>query len=381
MKKSSGFNRAFGISVRTIPLIAFLSVFDESEVPFLLFSRYFAGQAPYINALKDYPGEYTYKYPKAGYPNSKVEVRTYDIKSHVTRTMKLPLDTDGYIPRIRFTKDASKLAIMTLNRHQDRFDLYFADPRSTLCKLVLRDESPYYIKENIFDNIHFYPDYFSMLSERDGYSHLYWYSMGGNLIKKVTNGKFEVKDFLGMMRRMVRSITPVMRKVLCARRSTRRIKKGKKTKLSQQTGTNTPLFSKSMKYYMNKYSSLDTPMQITLNDNTGKTLKTLVTNDQLKQKLAGYAVPKKEFFTFQTTDGVTLNGWMMKPVNFSASKKYPVLMFQYSGPGSQQVLDTWGISWETYMASLGYLVVCCGRTWNRRTWRSFREMYLPEKSV
>ena len=135
-------------------------------------------------------------------------------------------------------------------------------------------------------------------------------------------------------------------------------KKGKKTKLSQREGTNTPLFSKSMKYYMNKFSNLDTPMLVTLNDNTGKTLKTLITNDQLKQTLAGYAIPQKEFFTFQTTDGVTLNGWMMKPVNFSASKKYPVLMYQYSGPGSQQVLDTWGISWETYMASLGYIVVC-----------------------
>jgi len=272
-----GFNRALEFSADNT-MIAFIR-FDESEVPSYSFPM-FAGEAPQITPLKDYPGEYTYKYPKAGYPNSKVEVRTYDIKSHVTRTMKLPIDADGYIPRIRFTKDASKLAVMTLNRHQDRFDLYFADPRSTLCKLVLRDESPYYIKENVFDNIKFYPETFSLLSERDGFSHLYWYSMG------------------------------------------------------------------------------DTPMLVTLNDNTGKTLKTLITNDQLKQTLAGYAIPQKEFFTFQTTDGVTLNGWMMKPVNFSASKKYPVLMYQYSGPGSQQVLDTWGISWETYMASLGYIVVC-----------------------
>ena len=147
-----GFNRALEFSADNT-LIAFIR-FDESEVPSYSFPV-FAGQAPHIDALKDYPGEYTYKYPKAGYPNSKVEVRTYDIKSHVTRTMKLPLDADGYIPRIRFTKDANKLAIMTLNRHQDRFDLYFADPRSTLCKLILRDESPYYIKEKIFDNIQF----------------------------------------------------------------------------------------------------------------------------------------------------------------------------------------------------------------------------------
>ena len=350
-----GFNRALEFSADNT-MIAFIR-FDESEVPSYSFPM-FAGEAPQITPLKDYPGEYTYKYPKAGYPNSKVEVRTYDIKSHVTRTMKLPLDADGYIPRIRFTKDANKLAIMTLNRHQDRFDLYFADPRSTLCKLMLRDESPYYIKENIFDNIQFYPEYFSMLSERDGYSHLYWYSMGGNLIKKVTNGKFEVKDFLGYDEEDG-SFYYTSNEESPLRKAVYKIdKKGKKTKLSQQAGTNTPLFSKSMKYYMNKFSSLDTPMLVTLNDNSGKTLKTLITNDALKQTLSGYAVPQKEFFTFQTTDGVKLNGWMMKPVNFSASKKYPVLMYQYSGPGSQQVLDTWGISWETYMASLGYIVVC-----------------------
>ena len=103
---------------------------------------------------------------------------------------------------------------------------------------------------------------------------------------------------------------------------------------------------------MNKYTSVNNPMTVTLNDNTGKTLKTLVDNESLKNRLAGYAIPQKEFFTFQTTDGVSLNGWMMKPTDFNASKKYPVLMFQYSGPGSQQVLDSWGISWETYMASL-----------------------------
>ncbi len=202
--------------------------------------------------------------------------------------------------------------------------------------------------------------------------------MGGNLIKKVTNGKFEVKDFLGYDEEDG-SFYYTSNEESPLRKAVYKIdKKGKKLKLSQQAGTNTPLFSKSMKYYMNKFSNLNTPMLITLNDNSGKTLKTLITNDGLKQTLSGYAVPQKEFFTFQTTDGVKLNGWMMKPVNFSASKKYPVLMYQYSGPGSQQVLDTWGISWETYMASLGYIVVCVdGRGTGGRA-RSFAEMHLSE---
>lgn len=135
-------------------------------------------------------------------------------------------------------------------------------------------------------------------------------------------------------------------------------RKGKKTKLSSHTGTNSALFSTDMKYFMNRYSSLDIPTVITLNDNNGKTLTTLVDNAALKQKLNGYDMPKKEFFSFQTSEGTELNGWMIKPANFSASKKYPVLMYQYSGPGSQQVLDKFGVSWETYMASQGYVVVC-----------------------
>ena len=350
-----GFNRALEFNADNT-MLAYVR-FDESEVPSYTFPL-FAGEAPRNNALQDYPGEYTYKYPKAGYPNSKVSVHTFDIKSKVTRQVKLPIDADGYIPRIRFTQYPNKLAIMTLNRHQNRFDMYFADPRSTVCKLALRDESPYYINENVFDNIRFYPDNFSFVSDKSGYPHLYWYSMNGNLIKQVTSGNYEVKSFIGWNPDTnefyyTSNVESPMRQAVY-----KIDRKGKKVKLSNQQGTNSPIFSSSMKYFMNKFTSLDTPMLITLNDNTGKVLKTLVTNDKLKEKLAGYAIPQKEFFTFKTTEGVDLNGWMMKPVNFDPSKRYPVLMFQYSGPGSQQVLDKWGISWETYMASLGYVVAC-----------------------
>ena len=350
-----GFNRALEFNADNT-MLAYVR-FDESEVPSYTFPL-FAGEAPRNNALQDYPGEYTYKYPKAGYPNSKVSVHTFDIKSKVTRQVKLPIDADGYIPRIRFTQDPNKLAIMTLNRHQNRFDMYFADPRSTVCKLALRDESPYYINENVFDNIRFYPDNFSFVNDKSGYPHLYWYSMNGNLIKQVTSGNYEVKSFIGW-NPDTNEFYYTSNEESPMRQAVYKIdRKGKKVKLSNQQGTNSPIFSSSMKYFMNKFTSLDTPMLITLNDNTGKVLKTLVTNDKLKEKLAGYAIPQKEFFTFKTTEGVDLNGWMMKPVNFDPSKRYPVLMFQYSGPGSQQVLDKWGISWETYMASLGYVVAC-----------------------
>ncbi|MBP6140403.1 MAG: S9 family peptidase, partial [Bacteroides sp.] len=344
-------------------MLAFIR-FDESEVASFTFPI-FAGQAPHYSALETYPGAYTYKYPKAGEANSKVSVHTFDIKSKVTRKMKLPLDPDGYIPRIRFTQDAAKLAIMTLNRNQNRFDLYFADPRSTLCKLVLRDESPYYINESVFDNIMFYPQNFSFISEKDGYSHLYWYSMGGNLVKQVTKGKFEVKRFIGWDAATNTFYFESNEESPLRTAVYKTDKKGGRIKLSEKAGTNSAIFSSNLKYFMNTYSSLQTPAVITLNDNTGKVLKTLVTNQKLKETLAQYQLPKKEFFTFRTSQGTELNGWMIKPADFNESKKYPVLLYQYSGPGSQEVVDKWGIGgdrggigWDAYMASKGYVIVC-----------------------
>ncbi|WP_297328981.1 S9 family peptidase [uncultured Bacteroides sp.] len=349
------FNRALEFSADN-KMLAFIR-FDETEVPSYTFPL-FAGEAPHIAAYEKYPGEYTYKYPKTGEANSKVSVHTFDIKSKVIRKLNIPMDADGYIPRIRFTEDPNKLAVMTLNRHQNRFDLYFADPRSTVCKLALRDESDTYIKENVFDNIIFYPENFSFVSEKSGYNHLYWYSMGGNLLKQVTAGNYEIKEFLGYDSEegafyfTSNEESPMHKAVYKIDR------KGKKEKLSTQKGTNNVQFSTNMKYFMNRYTSLSTPTVITLNDHTGKTLTTLVSNEALKQTLTEYNIPQKEFFTFQTSDGTTLNGWMMKPADFSTSRKYPVLMYQYSGPGSQQVLDNFSISWETYMASQGYIVVC-----------------------
>lgn len=139
----------------------------------------------------------------------------------MTRKINVPVDADGYIPRIRFTQDPNKLAVMTLNRHQNRFDLYFADPRSTVAKLALRDESDTYIRENVFDNIVFYPENFSFVSEKSGYNHLYWYSIGGNLLKQVTAGQYEVQEFLVMTPKKEASTSAATRKAPCAVPSTR----------------------------------------------------------------------------------------------------------------------------------------------------------------
>lgn len=330
---------------------------DESAVPSYSFPLY-AGEKPRREDYAKYPGAYTYKYPKTGEANSKVSVHTFDIKTKVTRTLKLPLEADAYIPRIRFTRDADKLAVFTLNRHQNRFDLYMADPRSTVCRLALREETDTYIKEGTFDNIRFYDGHFVFMSERSGFSHLYWYDLNGNLDKQITRGDFEVKNFLGLDEKTgtfyytSNEGSPLRLAVWKTDR------KGRKTRLTAEEGTHTAQFSTDMKYFLDRYTSLDTPTVITLRDNTGRTLTTLVDNAALNRKLAEYALPAKEFFSFQTSDGTTLNGWMMKPADFDESRKYPVIMYQYSGPGSQEVLDRFGISWETYMASQGYIIAC-----------------------
>ncbi|MDR0962805.1 MAG: S9 family peptidase [Mediterranea sp.] len=348
------FNSALEFSADS-KMLAYIR-FDESEVPSYNI-QLFAGSAPHYTAYEKYPGAYIYKYPKTGEVNSKVSVHSFDIQSRVTRKMQVPLDADGYIPRIYFTKDPNKLAILTLNRHQNRMDMYFADPRSTLCKLALRDESDTYIKESALD-VRFYDNNFGYLSEKSGFQHLYWYGMNGNLVKQVTAGNYEVTEFLGWSATdntfyyISNEESPLRQAVYKTDR------KGKKTKLSEQTGINSAQFSTDMKYYMNRYTSLNTPVVITLNDNNGKTLTTLVNNEKLNSLMSGYDIPQKEFFVFTTADGVSLNGWMMKPTDFSPTKKYPVLMTQYSGPGSQRVLDQWSMAWETYMASHGFIVIC-----------------------
>lgn len=357
-----GFNRAFEFSADS-KMIAYIR-FDESKVPMYSFPWY-KGLAPEKKEYATYPGEYRYKYPKAGEVNSTVTVHTYDIKSHVTRQMDLPLDADGYIPRIKFTSNPEKLAIMTLNRHQDRFDLYMANPRSGLCKLTIRENAPQYIKEQAYSNIAFYPENIVLMSERDGYNHLYLYTIGGNLVKQITKGKFEVKDFLGWDRN--RNIFYYSSNEESPLRSAvyKIDAKGKKTKLSVRTGTNTAIFNSTLTYYINKFSNLSTPTLITVNDNKGKELATLMDNAKLKKQIAGLNMPTKEFFKFKTTEGVELNGWMMKPANFDPNKKYPVIMHQYSGPGSQEVLDNWGVGsfrdggmFEAYMCDKGYIMVC-----------------------
>ncbi len=338
--------------------------YDESKVSAFSFPWY-KGSNPEKEQYAEYPGLYEYKYPLAGTANSTVSVQTFDIKARVVRTLKLPLDAEGYIPRIRFTSDPAKLAVFTLNRHQDCLEVYMADPRSTECKKILRDNVDKYINENVFHNLGFYPDRLVLTSERDGYNRIYLYDFNGNLIKKAVDGRLVVKSFYGydtadgsFYFSATQADDPTHTAVY------RSDGKGKTVRLSTEEGDNSAIFSKNMKYYMNVYSDIRTPYVTTLRTRDGKTLKVLEDNKELAGKLEGQNLGMCEFFRFTTGEGVQLNGFMVKPADFAPGRKYPVVMFQYGGPGSQQVVDSWdagnmgGTLYEQYLAQQGFVCVC-----------------------
>ncbi len=337
--------------------------YDESEVPIFSFPLY-KGMAPERTEYLTYPGAYEYKYPMAGVQNSAVTVHSYDIKSHQTRQMKVPLADGGYIPRIYATSDASKLAVVTLNKHQDCLDIYMANPRSTECTLAVRDQVDKYIGEDAYSQFKFFEGGFAMCSERSGYNHIYIYDLNGTLKRQATEGNFVVTDFYGYDPKTGACYYASTEEGPLYRAVYKCDSKGKVTKLSSQKGSNAATFSKTFAYFVNVYSSINTPPVTTVCDEKGKVLKTLIDNHEVTESLSNKNLGTKEFFTFTTKNGTELNGWMVKPYNFDASKQYPVVMFQYSGPGSQQVLDNWssgymgGCSYEQYLGELGFICVC-----------------------
>lgn len=341
--------------------------YDESQVKMFSFPWY-KGLNPAKEEYALYPGEYTYKYPMAGEDNSKVSVLSFDIKAGNTRVLKVPLDEDGYIPRVFSTSEVDKVAVVTQNRHQDRLEIYIANARSTESRLIMRDEVDKYFTEDAYGYITFYPGGFLMCSERDGYNHIYQYTLTGQLKRQVTKGKWVVTELYGIDPK-TGDIYYGSREESPLRKSVYKIDaKGKTTRLSTRQGTNTATFSASMRYYMNVWSDINTPHVTTLCDNTGRELKVMEDNAPLREKLASVRLGTREFFQFTTSEGAQLNGFMVKPADFDPSNRYPVVMFQYSGPGSQQVLDQWytgnggGALFEQYMAQQGIIsVVVDGR--------------------
>lgn len=322
-----------------------------------------------------YPGSFNYKYPVAGEVNSKVRLLCYEIDNRKTKEVKLPIKEDDYIPNITYATESNKLYAMTLNRNQNRFQIYEVNPRSTISKLIYTDESMSWINiEDIMRMTKFGDDSFIIPSERDGYNHLYKYALNGTLLSQITKGDWDVTDYYGHDNLTNTYYFQATKEGAINRTIVKKDRKGLYTNVSKETGWNIAQFNNNFSYYVLNYSNAKTPNQYTI-CSKGKKIREIEMNSEYASHFSNAVVPQKEFFTF-SHDGNTFNGYMIKPLNFDANKKYPVIMSQYSGPGSQQVKNIWRLEWEQYAATQGYIVACIdgrgtggrGREWKAKVY-------------
>jgi len=327
--------------------------FDESQVPEFSMSIF----------KKDlYPTIETFKYPKAGEKNSEVSLHIYDVASKGTQKVNLSQYSDFYIARMQWTKEANVLSAQVLNRHQDNLDLLFIDGNSGTTKVVLNEKDKAYV--DVTDNLTFLKDNsFIWTSEKDGFNHIYLYDKTGKLKNQVTKGNWEVTNYYGFDEKTNTVFYQSVENGSINRDVYSINLNGKnKVRLSKTTGTNAATFSPNFQYFINTFSSATQPTTYTLNEaKTGAQVQVIEKNEALAAKLKGYNLPSKEFFVLKTAKGNELNAWILKPKDFDASKKYPVFMYQYSGPGSQQVNNDWNSNddyWFQMLAQQGYIVAC-----------------------
>ncbi len=327
--------------------------FDESAVPEFTMNIY----------KKDlYPTVETFKYPKAGEKNAVVSLHIYEVNSKSKKDINLGNYSDFYIARMKWTNDANILSVQVLNRHQDNLDLIFIDGTSGSARVVMNEKDNAYI--DVTDNLTFLKDNsFIWTSEKDGYNHIYFYDKTGKLKNQVTKGNWEVTAYYGFDEKTKTVFYQSVENGSTVRDVYKISLDGKsKTKLSQQSGTNDATFSPDYSYFINTYSSAIQPTTYTLNNSKdGKLVQSIVSNEALSEKLKKYNLPIKEFFELTTEKGNKLNAWIIKPKDFDTAKKYPVFMYQYSGPGSQQVTNSWLDTDDYWFMSLtqqGYIVAC-----------------------
>lgn len=341
--------------------------FDESRVP--EYNMQLWGDL--------YPKDYRYKYPKAGEANSLVEIWVHDLASNQKTKVDVGPEADQYIPRIKWTQNPGLLSIKRMNRLQNRLDILHSDAATGQSKTVWSEESKTYVDLEFTDDLTYLADGKSFIqsSERSGYKHLYQYDMNGTLLKTLTSGDWEVTDLVGIDEKTQTlyftspMVSPMERHLYSLSFATPAVnKKSKKplpvpqpVKLTEKSGSNTVNMSPDFSYYLIYNQSAQEPLVVSLHQApTGKAVRTLEANQKLRERLTEYRISKQEFFKFTTTQGTSLNGWMMKPLDFDPAKKYPVLMFVYGGPGSQTVTDTWGgglFYWFQVLASKGYMIV------------------------
>ncbi|UUW10512.1 S9 family peptidase [Flavobacterium plurextorum] len=345
------FVRAFDWS-KDSKKIAFIR-FDESQVPEFSMSIFHKDLYPTIE---------TFKYPKAGEKNSVVSLHIYDAAGNTSKKVDLGNYNDFYIARLQWTNDNNTLSAQVLNRHQSNLDLLFVDGTTAATKVVLNEKDKAYV--DVTDNLTFLKDNsFIWTSEKDGFNHIYLYDKTGKLKNQVTKGNWEVVSYYGFDEK-TKTIFYQSTENGSINRDVYRIGlDGKnKARLTSKTGTSAATFSPNFQYFITTYSSASQPTTYTLNEaKAGKEIQVIENNQALSDKLKAYNLPAKEFFVLKTAKGNELNAWILKPKDFDASKKYPVFMYQYSGPGSQQVNNDWNNSDDYWFASLtqqGYIVAC-----------------------
>ncbi len=327
--------------------------FDESQVPEFSMT---------IFQKELYPKMETFKYPKAGEKNSEVSLFVYDVNTGSSKEVNLGNYNDFYIARLKWTNDPNLVSIQVLNRHQDNLDLLFIDAVSGNASVVLNEKDKAYI--DVTDNLTFLKDNsFIWTSEKDGYNHIYLYDKKGKLKNQVTQGNWEVTSYYGFDEKTKTVFYQSVEKGSILRDVYKISLNGKKkVRLSSQTGTNAATFSPDFSLFINSFSSVTVPTFYTLNSAIdGKQVQEIVNNNTLLDKLKKYNLPTKVFFELTTEKGHKLNAWMIKPKDFDETKKYPVFMNQYSGPGSQQVSSQWFSTndyWFMMLAQQGYIVVC-----------------------
>lgn len=327
--------------------------FDESAVPSFTMQMFEDGL---------YPRDETFKYPKVGETNATVDVMIYDLPSGETLKLDTESDNDQYLPRIQWTNDPDYLAVIRLNRHQNDLTLWLFSAVNGSRRVILREQDAAYI--DVHDNLRFLKDgkHFTWTSEKDGWNHIYLHHLENASSRQLTSGPWEVTEFYGIDEKngliffQANRKSPMQREIYsCSMRD------GSIMTIKDMDGYNSGQFSSTFDYLVHSHSTINSPTIHTVLTRKGEAIRPIEQNNDLIEKQRLYGVQPVHFFTCPGHEGLTLNGWMIRPAQFDPEKKYPVLMFVYGGPGSQQVLDNWRGSnywWFQMLAQQGYIVAC-----------------------